>query len=36
MITTDTTTEAIYEKLKRLLADTVPDFELRLKAELAA
>src|SRR5215470_12730532 len=36
MITTDTTTEAIYEKLSRLLADTVPDFELRLKAELAA
>src|SRR6476619_8371774 len=36
MITTDTTTEAMYEKLSRLLADTVPDFELRLKAELAA
>src|SRR5689334_24931628 len=36
MITTDTTTEVIYEKLSRLLADTVPDFELRLKAELAA
>src|SRR4051812_18450851 len=36
MITTDTTTEAIYEKLSLLLADTVPDFELRLKAELAA
>src|SRR6476660_5459088 len=36
MITTDTTTDAIYEKLSRLLSDTVPDFELRLKAELAA
>src|SRR5918997_353376 len=36
MITTDTATDAIYEKLSRLLADTVPDFELRLKAELAA
>ena len=35
-ITTDITTEAMYEKLRRLLADTVPDFELRLKAELAA
>src|SRR6187551_622860 len=33
---TDTTTEEIYEKLSRLLADTVPDFELRIKAELAA
>src|SRR6185369_17022430 len=33
---TDTTTEEIYEKLSRLLADTVPDFELRLKAQLAA
>src|SRR5215467_7666733 len=32
---TDTTTEAMYEKLSRLLHDTVPDFELRLKAELA-
>src|SRR3954454_1298312 len=36
MITTDTTTEAIYDNLSRLLADTVPDFELRIKAELAA
>src|SRR5678810_1327515 len=36
MITTDTTTEAVYEKLSRLLSDTVPDFELRLKAELAS
>src|SRR5580765_2388999 len=33
---TETTTEAMYEKLSRLLADTVPDFELRIKAELAA
>src|SRR5512141_1017453 len=33
---TDTTTEEMYVKLSRLLADTVPDFELRLKAELAA
>src|SRR5919198_6575732 len=31
-----TTTEEIYEKLSRLLSDTVPDFELRIKAELAA
>ena len=36
MITTDTTTDVIYEKLSRLLSDTVPDFELRIKAELAA
>src|SRR5688572_8688377 len=33
---TDTTTEEMYEKLRRKLADAVPDFELRLKAELAA
>src|SRR5688500_1793018 len=33
---TDAATEEMYQKLKRLLADTVPDFELRLKAELAA
>lgn len=26
----------MYEKMKEILADTVPDFELRLKAELAA
>src|SRR5215467_1646570 len=32
---TETTTEEMYEKLSRLLHDTVPDFELRLKAELA-
>src|SRR6266513_1576224 len=36
MIIETTTTEELYEKLSRLLADTVPDFELRLKAELAA
>lgn len=29
------TTQGMYEKLSGLLADTVPDFELRLKAELA-
>src|SRR5215203_2623888 len=34
MITT-TKTEEMYEKLSGLLADTVPDFELRLKAEIA-
>src|SRR5947207_9417278 len=33
--TTDASTEQMYQKLKRLLAATVPDFELRLKAELA-
>jgi hypothetical protein len=33
---TETTTEAIYDKLKGLLSKTVPDFELRMKAELAA
>ena len=32
----DTTTDEIYEKLSALLSDTVPDFELRMKAELAA
>src|ERR1700752_166102 len=32
----DTTTAGMYEKLRVLLADTVPDFELRMKAELAA
>jgi quinolinate synthase len=36
MIIETTTTEEIYEKLSRLLSDTVPDFELRIKAELAA
>lgn len=33
---TDTTTDQMYEKLSALLTDTVPDFELRLKAGLAA
>src|SRR6476620_1180121 len=33
---TETTTEAIYDKLKGLLSKTVPDFELRMKSELAA
>ena len=33
---TETTTEAIYDKLSRLLSTTVPDFELRIKAELAS
>ena len=31
-----TTAEQVYQKLKGLLADVVPDFELRLKSELAA
>jgi quinolinate synthase len=35
-MTTETTTQGMYEKLHRMLANTVPDFELRLKAELAA
>src|ERR1044071_4284353 len=34
-ITAEATTEQMYQKLKRLLSDTVPDFELGLKAELA-
>jgi quinolinate synthase len=33
---TETTTSGMYEKMKEILADTVPDFELRIKAELAA
>lgn len=33
---TATRTDEMYEKLSALLSDTVPDFELRLKAELAA
>jgi quinolinate synthase len=33
---TETTTAGMYDKMKGLLSDTVPDFELRLKAELAA
>lgn len=32
---TESTTNGMYEKLHSILADTVPDFELRLKAELA-
>ena len=31
-----TSAEQVYQKLKGLLADVVPDFELRLKSELAA
>src|SRR5678809_959144 len=31
----ETATQEMYEKLKRLLSDTAPDFELRLKAEFA-
>jgi len=33
---TETTTSGMYEQMKALLADTVPDFELRMKAETAA
>ena len=33
---TESTTEAMYDKLSDLLSKTVPDFELRIKAELAA
>lgn len=32
----ETSTARMYEKMRGLLADTVPDFELRLKADLAA
>ncbi|HLN97537.1 MAG TPA: quinolinate synthase NadA [Pyrinomonadaceae bacterium] len=32
----ETTTSGMYQQMKALLADTVPDFELRIKAELAA
>jgi quinolinate synthase len=32
----ETTTSGMYRQMKALLADTVPDFELRIKAELAA
>jgi quinolinate synthase len=32
----ETTTEGMYAKLSALLVNTVPDFELRMKAELAA
>ena len=34
-VITDAATQQMYEKLKALLSDTMPDFELRLKAELA-
>src|SRR6185295_14845404 len=33
---TETSAESLYLKLKAMLADVVPDFELRMKAELAA
>jgi quinolinate synthase len=33
---TEITTAGMYDKMKGMLSDTVPDFELRLKAELAA
>src|SRR5258705_9778897 len=33
---TETTTKGMYAKLSALLVNTVPDFELRMKAELAA
>jgi quinolinate synthase len=39
MITTlgkETSAESLYSKLKEMLADVVPDFELRMKAEIAA
>ncbi|MFN2530693.1 MAG: quinolinate synthase NadA [Pyrinomonadaceae bacterium] len=36
MSITETTTSEMYEKLSGLLSDTVPDFELRFKAEVAA
>ncbi len=32
----ETTTEGLYRKLKRMIGDYTPDFELRYKAELAA
>ncbi|HEX4899651.1 MAG TPA: quinolinate synthase, partial [Pyrinomonadaceae bacterium] len=32
----ETTTSGMYEKMKAILSDTVPDFELRIKAEVAA
>jgi quinolinate synthase len=35
-VNTETTAQPIYEQLHRMLANTVPDFELRMKAELAA
>ena len=33
---TQTTTQGMYDKLSGLLSKTVPDFELRIKAEIAA
>ena len=33
---TETSSDSLYHKLKEMLADVVPDFELRLKAEQAA
>jgi len=33
---TETSADALYHKLKEMLADVVPDFELRLKADVAA
>ena len=33
---TETTTSGMYRKMQAILADTVPDFELKLKAEVAA
>ncbi len=33
---TETTTSGMYKKMQEILGDTVPDFELRLKAEQAA
>ena len=35
MATTELTTQAMYEKLKRMIGDYTPDVELRYKAELA-
>jgi quinolinate synthase len=35
MAATELTTQAMYEKLKRMIGDYTPDFELRYKAELA-
>ena len=36
MAATELTTQEMYEKLKTILGDYTPDFELRYKAELAA
>ena len=32
----ETSAKQIYEQLKKMLADVVPDFELRMKSEIAA